>query len=129
MLKRYRRNGGRPLRAVLHGIAILALGPLLACSLSPLKRLEEAMDPMVGVKKKQEVERVIGEPVQCHSNTGTTRCEYRTLIGRNDPAPATHKKEPGMGPDLSPYEFFDVIEAFYDETGMLKDWHALSIRP
>lgn len=83
---------------------------------------------MVGVKKRGEVERLIGEPVKCATQGNLTRCEYRTLIGRNDPAPATSKKEPGFGPDLSPYEFFDVIEIFYNETGLMTDWRALSIR-
>jgi len=101
---------------------------MIACSHSPLKRLEEAMDPMIG-KKRVEVESAVGQPVQCQPLQGSTRCEYRTLIGRNEQAPAAHKPEPGMGPDLSPYEFFDVIEAFYDETGTLKDWHALSVKP
>ena len=106
---------------------ILLLG--FGCASTQLGRLQETMDPWVGVAKRLEVEKSLGSPTQCVTEKGMTRCEYRTLIARNEPVPSAHKKEPGFGPDLSPYEFFDVIEAFYDDTGLLRDWRPLSVKP
>ena len=130
LLKAYRTETRNSVTSLVSWTALFLLPLLLqACASSPLRRLEESMDPMVGKKKRGEVERLVGQPVKCSSPQPMTRCEYRTLIGRNDPAPVTSKVEPGFGgPDLSPYEFFDVIEIFYDATGMMSDWRPLSIR-
>ncbi len=109
--------------------SVLLFALVTSCASTQLKRLEETMDPMVGVAKRTDVEKSLGSPEQCSTQKGMTRCEYRTQIARNEPVPSAHKKEPGFGPDLSPYEFFDVLEAFYDDTGLLRDWHPLSVKP
>ena len=110
-------------------LSLFFLFLVAGCASTQLSRLEETMDPMVGVAKRGDVEKSLGNPTQCVTEKGMLRCEYRTLIARNEPVPSAHKKEPGFGPDLSPYEFFDVIEAFYDDTGLLRDWRPLSVKP
>lgn len=78
-----------------------------------------------------QVNEVLGPPVSCAAepNTNLTQCEYRTAMGRNLPTPDVHVRIPSMGPDLSPYDHFDVLHLHFDDTGVARDWTPMVIRP
>jgi len=84
---------------------------------------------MLGTAKKTEVNQVLGSPTSCKKTAeGLEECEYRTAAARNYPVPDAHKKQEAMGPDLSPYEYFDVLHVYYDSLGILKNWVPIVIR-
>jgi hypothetical protein len=99
-------------------IWLLVLG---GCVEGRVKRYQSLLNPMVGTAKKDEVSRLLGSPTTCTTQPVGERCEYRTAKGRNDPVPSVYEKNT-LGPDLSPFEFYDVIQANYDGFGILKDW-------
>jgi len=84
---------------------------------------------MVGVWQQPEVNGRLGNPVYCRAQSELQRCEYRTAAGRNLPTQEVHQRIPTMGPDLSPYENFDVLYLYFDDTGRLKDWTPVVILP
>ncbi len=110
----------------------LLIGSLLilsACTTTRGKFYEDTLEPMVGVSKFHDVNKQLGSPTTCVPDVGLTRCEYRTAVARNLPVPAFARRVPGMGPDLSPYEYFDVLYVYYDDTGLLKEWTPMVVLP
>ena len=108
-------------------IALLIL--LTGCAISPVKRYRTIIDPLVGKSKQDEVNQVLGKPVFCIQEQTLQRCEYRTTAARNEETPYMHHKEIGFGPDLSPYDSFDVLDLYYDAFGVLKEWNPVVVQP
>lgn len=107
------------------------MAPLLllsSCAELRVKKYSNLLDPMLGSSKKQEVSKVLGSPTFCQAEGVFEKCEYRTASVRNYPVPAVYRKEIAMGPDLSPYEYFDVLEVQYDSFGVFKDWQPVVLK-
>lgn len=101
----------------------LAVSLLLgACTHPRVRRLHGLLDPLVGSGKKADVAKLLGDPVHCKPESTLERCEYRTSREQNDPVPIVFTKQPGFGPDVSPYQFFDTVHCVYDSLGTLKEW-------
>lgn len=98
------------------------LGCLNGCTETRVKRYANLLEPHIDHAKKQEMTAFLGAPTSCTQGEKYECCEYRTTRGRNETIPQIHKKEPGMGPDLAPYDYFDVIHLCYDGFGVLKEW-------
>lgn len=105
---------------------LLAL--VVACTQPRTRRYSEVIDPMVGSGKKEELDKLLGNPAFCQQESAFQKCEYRTAMGRNDPTPVIFSKATTM-PDVSPYEYFDVIHLFYDDRRVLKEWQAIVVKP
>ncbi len=103
---------------------VLLLLVFVACTEPRIKRFQSALDPLLGQGKKSNVDHLLGTPVSCQKAGEGEKCEYRTAFGRNDPVPGTATK-PSLGPDLSPYDYFDVVRAEYDGLGIFKNWEYL----
>jgi len=109
--------------------ALVILGLVTACAHGRRERYEALLDPLRGKSNKVEIARLLGNPVFCKSENGGERCEYRTAHGRNEPVPSVHQKTTAMGPDLSPYDYFDVIQVNYDGFGTLREWAPIVLKP
>ena len=111
---------------------MLRIAPLLllfaGCAQHPVTRYQNMLDPLVGSARKPDMDKLLGKSVSCQSEQGGQVCEYRTSRGRNHPVPDVYRKESGMGPDLSPYDHFDVLHLYYDEFGNFRDWQAVDIQ-
>ena len=93
-----------------------------ACSEPRVKKYKGILDPQIGAATKLQINKLLGKPTFCKPEGKYDKCEYRTTRGRNEPTPSIHKKEEALGPDLSPYEHFDVLHLFYDGFGVLREW-------
>ena len=102
---------------------------LTGCTSTPVERYEDLLHRHVGTSKRADVDKILGQPTSCKKLDGYEMCEYRTAAARNEPVPIVHIKEPGYGPDLTPYDSFDVLHLNYDSFGILKDWTAVVVRP
>ena len=100
-----------------------------SCTESRVKKYSDILEPLVGTAKKERLNEVLGKPTFCKRELAYEQCEYRTSRGRNDPVPEVFRKSEGLGPDLSPYEYFDVLRLYYDDFGVLKEWDAVNIQP
>lgn len=105
----------------------LALGlGLLVCSVSctttRAKRFADVLDPMIGSGKKVELDSLLGRSVSCTAEGQESVCEYRTARMRNYPVPDAARRLDSSVPDLSPFEYFDVVLVRYDGFGVLKEW-------
>lgn len=109
--------------------SVLWLGTFPACSMSRVKMYRDIVDPMVGSSKKDDVNRVLGSPESCSHEKGLEMCEYRTSAARNEVIPDMSSRNPAMGPDLSPYDRFDVLHLYFDDFGILKDWDPIVVKP
>jgi hypothetical protein len=106
---------------------LLILGLTIGCTELRVQRYQTILDPMLGKSKKADVDHELGRPTFCKNLNVGEICEYRTARGRNDPVPAAAQKST-LGPDLSPYDYFDVLQIEYDGMGIFKDWTATTIR-
>ena len=97
------------------------------CVTQRVKRYRDLLDPLVGKEKKANINRLLGKPANCEQEQDLEKCEYRTTKERNDPVPIVHERESALGPDLSPYDTFDVLYLYYDGFGVLKDWKPVSV--
>jgi hypothetical protein len=103
---------------------------LCACTEHRVKRYAEILEPRVGVATKEEVTAQLGQPAFCRPDSQYQLCEYRTASGRNAQTPEVYRRQSGFGgPDVSPYEHFDVIHAYFDNFGTLRDWKAIVVEP
>ncbi len=102
----------------------LCLLALTSCVQPRVRRYQSALDPLLGQGKRADVDRILGRPVSCEKAGEGEKCEYRTAFGRNDPIPAASQKTL-LGPDLSPYEYYDVVRAEYDGLGIFRNWQYL----
>ena len=108
---------------------VLALtGVIVGCAHSRIRRYEKLLEPEIGLGTKADMRALFGAPVNCNKSKGLERCEYRTARERNDPVPAVMMKTQGLGPDVSAYEYFDVLHLFYDDFGVLREWAPIVIR-
>lgn len=104
-------------------ILIVLLVNLVQCTHQRVDRYRSAIEPRVNKSKKAELDELLGSPVKCEpSKDGLERCEYRTASERNAPIPEVFRRNSTMGPDVSPYEYFDVLHLYYDSFGTLKEW-------
>lgn len=97
------------------------------CSQLRVQRYQSMLDPLVGNAERKEVDKLLGHPASCQALELGNRCEYRTLAQRNHTVPDAHRPMPGFGPDLSPYEYFDVLSLDYDVFGKFKSWEPVVI--
>jgi hypothetical protein len=109
-------------------ISLLLFVLITGCAETRVMRYQQTLDPLVGSAKKSKVNRLFGTPTFCkHHNDILETCEYRTAYARNDVVPDFAAKMPGFGPDLSPYDYFDVIKVSYDALGVVRDWEPVVI--
>ena len=108
---------------------LLVLSVLVSCAQSRVRRFDELIEPKIGKATKSNMSQLLGTPVKCIRVAALERCEYRTASQRNDPVPGVHIPKKGMGPDVSPYEYFDVIHVFYDDFRVVRDWAPVVIHP
>jgi hypothetical protein len=97
----------------------------LSCSQNRVKKYQNLLDPLVGKAKKDQINALIGNPVSCKNENRYEKCEYRTAHAQNTPVPDMFKKS--EGPDLSPYEYFDVLYLYFDPFHVLKEWEPVVI--
>ncbi len=109
-------------------LLLLVLFALGACTQLRSARYSEMIDPLVGSGKKEQLDKMLGVPTFCKQESPFQKCEYRTAAGHNDPTPDAFAKKSTM-PDVSPYEYFDVIHLFYDDQRVLKEWQAVVLKP
>ena len=82
---------------------------ILSCTQSRVKKYEGALEPLIDKASQNQVNAVLGNPVFCRQESRYEMCEYRTAAGHNAPVPDMFRKSESLGPDLSPYEYFDVL--------------------
>ena len=100
---------------------------LVSCTEMRVKKYNDLLNPRVGTAKKEEVGKLLGNPVSCSQELEGEKCEYRTSHARNHPVPDVYRQERALGPDLSPYDHFDVLHVRYDGFGILKSWEPVVI--
>ncbi len=112
--------------------ALFSLGLILiffaACAQKRVVKYESLLNPMVGVSKKISVNKKLGQPVYCKAQEDGEICEYRTPKSHNENIPAIYQPAHGF-PDLSPYDYFDVLHLSYNSFGILKDWEPIVLAP
>ena len=109
------------------GFAFLSLA-FWGCVQMPLQRYQILLDPMVAHSKKDEVAKHLGSPVQCRLDRSEEKCEYRTAFAHHPPVPDMYRKEPTFGPDVSPNDYFDVIEVSYNAVGTVSGWRPIDVK-
>lgn len=100
-----------------------------ACIHQKERRYQAILDPKVGKSTKAVLDKTLGEPVSCANEAAGQWCEYRTASASNDPVPDAYRKTATMGPDLSPYDQFDVLHLHYDSEGVLQAWEPIVVAP
>jgi hypothetical protein len=108
----------------LFALALCALS-VVACTQTRLRRYGELLDPLVGGESKAKVATILGAPSRCESYDGGQRCEYRTAAGRNTASIGVLAPNPAMGPNLAPYEHFDVINVYFNNVGLMREWEPI----
>ena len=103
------------------------VGILGGCTEPRVKTYEGILEPRVGKSKKEEIDHILGNPTSCRDTDGVQTCEYRSSRANNQPVPNVYRKQEGMGPDLSPYDRYDVLHLKYDSFGVLKEWEPVVI--
>jgi len=106
-------------------LSFLVLVSLVSCTHSRAKRYSELLDKLIGNEKKDRVASVLGAPARCNAAEGGELCEYRTAAGRNLASPGVQTPTPGFGPDVSPYDHFDVIHVYYNDVGLMREWEPI----
>lgn len=101
---------------------------LTACTEPALNRYSKLLDRRIGNSSKKEMNELLGPPVHCKTEFNDENCEYRTARGRNLQVPAVHQQNQSMGPDLSPYEHFDVLLLQFDSLGILQNWKPHTVK-
>src|SRR5688572_15067600 len=94
-------------------LALALLTMFVACNQSNVKKYRDLLEPRVGSAKKDEINQLLGAPAWCRDEEGSQRCEYRTSRATNNPVPDMYRKEASLGPDLSPYDHFDVLHLHF----------------
>lgn len=109
-------------------LILLTIFVCLACTETRIERYTDIIEPHVGGTHKAEMNKILGAPTFCKEEGKYEKCEYRTARGRNEPVPGVFRKEPAMGPDLTPYEHFDVLHLYYDSFAVLKEWEPIVVQ-
>lgn len=100
---------------------------LIACTEGRVKKYRDILEPRIGTGKKDEIDKLLGNPAWCKEEGGAQKCEYRSSRANNEPVPDVYRRNEGMGPDVSPYDRFDVLHLQYDGFGVLKEWEPVMI--
>jgi len=95
---------------------------IVGCTEPRVKKYSSILEPRVGTAKKEEIDKLLGSPTWCKEYEGLKKCEYRSSRAENAPVPDVFRKQEGMGPDLSPYDRYDVLHLTFDNFGILKEW-------
>ena len=103
-------------------LCIFLFGALPSCTELRVKKYRQMLEPKIGTTKKFEINKLLGSPAFCKQEVRYEKCEYRTMAAQNNQVPGIMRKEEGMGPDLSPYDYFDVLHLFYDGFEILREW-------
>lgn len=111
-------------------VSVLMAGLFLSgCTEKRVKKYQDVLEPRISKAKKTEIDKMFGTPEKCIQEGPHLKCEYRTAAMRNTPVSDMYRKEPGMGPDLTPYDHFDVIHVFFDGLGVMQDWKPIVVEP
>jgi len=121
----FRRDFWLPITGWLTALLLVALSG--SCTTTRVKRYQNLLDPLIGSSKRTEVNHLLGTPVFCRPEGDRELCEYRTSAARNFTVPDMHRKAEAMGPDLSPYDQFDVLHVYYDGFDTFKEWEPFVI--
>jgi hypothetical protein len=107
----------------------LVLGFLLlaSCVETHVRKYQNLLEPRVGRAKQNEINALLGNPTYCRAEGKYEKCEYRTAAAQNHPVPDIFRKTEGLGPDLSPYEYFDVLHLYFDTFHVLREWEPVVI--
>lgn len=108
---------------------LLCLILLSSCVESRVKKYQALLEPERQRGKRSEIELQLGPANRCIPEGRYLRCEYLTAKASNVPVGSVYRKQPGMGPDLSPYDQFDVLHLLYDSFGVLQEWYPITIAP
>lgn len=104
-------------------LAILGVSFLvISCTQSRVKKYEGMLAPLVGKASQNQINALLGNPSFCRQENRFEMCEYRTATAHNTPVPDMFRKSESLGPDLSPYEYFDVLHLYFDSFHVLKEW-------
>lgn len=95
---------------------------MTSCTQSRVKKYEAILEPKIGKSTKFQINSLLGNPVSCVQETKYEKCEYRSAYTQNAPVPDMFRKSEGIGPDLSPYEYFDVLHLYFDAFHILQEW-------
>ena len=104
----------------LFGVLITLL--CVSCTELRVKKYQNLIEPNLGNAKKPEMDKLLGNPIFCKQESRYEKCEYRTALGQNSQVPSIMRREQGLGPDLSPYDYFDVLHLYYDAFHTLREW-------
>ncbi|MBI4403429.1 MAG: hypothetical protein HY537_04670 [Deltaproteobacteria bacterium] len=116
------------MRFIVLALALFCVVMLAGCTHTRVKFYHDLINPLVGSATKEKMNSLLGSPTWCKQETSFEQCEYRTSRGRSEPVPAIHRQHESMGPDLSPYDYFDVLHLFYDDTKTLREWSPIVIQ-
>ncbi len=100
---------------------------ILSCTQTRVKKYQGMLEPLLGKAKQSEVNALLGNPISCKQEGRFEKCEYRTTSAQNNPVPDMFRKSEGIGPDLSPFEYFDVLHLYFDAFHILKEWEPVVI--
>ncbi len=100
----------------------------VSCTEKRIKKYETLLNPMVGNSKKIAINKKLGAPTFCKPEGDNEVCEYRTTKSHNENIPVHLQKAEGF-PDLSPYDYYDVLQITYDAFGNFKDWEPVVLAP
>lgn len=95
---------------------------MIGCTQSRVKKYQGLLEPLVGKASKVEVQKLLGNPNYCKQESRYEKCEYRSAFSQNHPVPDMFRKSETSGPDLSPYEYFDVLHLYFDAFHILREW-------
>lgn len=99
-----------------------------SCAQKRVTKYQNLLDPMVGSSKKIDVNKKLGGPTFCKFEGDNEVCEYRTTKSHNENIPVHLQKANGF-PDLSPYDYYDVLHITYDAFGNFKEWQPVVLAP
>lgn len=108
-------------------LALLLL--VTSCVQTRVKTYDALIEPRLGKSKKSEMRAVLGNPIFCKQEEKYEKCEYRSAYSQNNPVPDMFRKSEAIAPDLSPYEYFDVLHLYYDGFHILQEWEPVVIHP
>jgi len=100
-----------------------------SCVQTRVKTYNALIEPRLGKSKKSEMRAVLGNPIFCKQEEKYEKCEYRSAYSQNNPVPDMFRKSEAIAPDLSPYEYFDVLHLYYDGFHILQEWEPVVIHP
>jgi len=115
------------MRRISTSIMWLVMVCTVGCTQTRVKKYEGILEPLIGKAPKSQVNKLLGNPVSCRQEARYEKCEYRSAFSQNNPVPEIFRRVEGLGPDLSPYEYFDVLHLYFDGFHVLKEWEPVVI--